>query len=243
MLILIDVCFIKEPRVDQDIELLICLPESFVLAFLKIKELILHIDAFFVLNDDYLIISIVALILEATQLLYIYLFITESLIMHLQPMKLHLLSVLKGDKLFLKAILIIAQVMRHPEVYLQTVVVLIVAVLLLLSADIAKIMVHVHMSFELVLIEVVLVAETAIRMHKGYIAEFVDVSLLKMLVQCFESVQFLLLQHTGFLFHADFADIAIVVVFQVLFEEGNRGKFLVHLAWFAIDFDKALKLS
>ena len=133
--------------------------------------------------------------------------------------------------------------MRHPEVYLQTVVVLIVAVLLLLSADIAQIMVHVHMSFELVLIEVVLVAETAIRMHKGYIAEFVDVSLLKMLVQCFESVQFLLLQHTGFLFHADFADIAIVVVFQVLFEEGNRGKFLVHLAWFAIDFDKALELS
>lgn len=93
-------------------------------------------------------------------------------------MQLHFLCILKGDKLLLKAILIIAQVMRHPEVHLQTLVILIVAILLLLAADIAKVMLHINMSLELVLIEVVLVAETAIRMHKGYIAKLIDVSLL-----------------------------------------------------------------
>lgn len=98
------------------------------------------------------------------------------------------------------------------------------------------------MAFELVLVEVVLMAEAAVWMHKGYISELVDVSLLEMLVQGFESVEFLLFQYTGLLLHANFADVAIVVVFQMFFEEGNRRKFLVHLARLSINFNEALEL-
>lgn len=178
MLILINLSLVEDSWIDQDIELLIRLSQSFVLTFLKIQELVLHIDAFFVLDNYYLIIRIMPFILKATQLLNIYLLIAVSLIMHLQPMKLHLFRILKRYKFLLKAILIIAQIMRHPEVYLQTVVVLIVAILLLLATDITQIVFYVYMAFELVLVEVVLMAETAIRMHKGYIPELVDVSFL-----------------------------------------------------------------
>lgn len=221
MFILINLSLIEDSWIDQDIKLLIRFPKCFVLTFLKIQKLILHINALFVLDNHYLIISIMSLILKTTQLLNIYLLVTVTLIMHLQPMKLHLFRILKRYKLLLKAILIIAQIMRHPEVYLQTVVVFIVAIFLLLSADITQVVLDVHMAFELVLVEVVLMAEAAIWMHEGYISELVDVSLLEMLVQSFESVEFLLFQYTGLLLNANFADVAIVVVFQMFFEEGN----------------------
>lgn len=78
--------------------------------------------------------------------------------------------------------------MRHPKMNFQTIVILIVSVLLLLATDITKIMIHINMSLELILIEVVLMAETAIWMHKGYIAKLIDISLLEMFVQCFEGV-------------------------------------------------------
>lgn len=93
-------------------------------------------------------------------------------------MKLHLFRILKGNKLLLETILIIAQIMRHPEMYLQTVVIFIVTIFLLFATDIAQIVLYVNMASELVLVEVVLMAETAVRMHECYIPELIDVSLL-----------------------------------------------------------------
>lgn len=63
-----------------------------------------------------------------------------------------------------------------------------------------------------------------------------------MLVQGFEGVEFLLFQHAGLLLHAYLTDISIVIILKMLFEEGNRRKFFVHLAGLAINLDKALEL-
>ena len=64
-------------------------------------------------------------------------------------------------------------------------------------------MLDVDVPSKLVLIEVIFVAEGAVRVHESYITKLVDISLLQMPTQSLIGVQFLLLKHTGFLFHAN----------------------------------------
>ena len=62
--------------------------------------------------------------------------------------------------------------------YLQAIVVFIVSILLLLAADIAEYMFHIHVSSEFILIEEVFVTELTIGVHKGDITEFIHITLL-----------------------------------------------------------------
>lgn len=59
------------------------------------------------------------------------------------------------------------------------------------------------MHFKFVLVEEVPVTESAERMQKCHITELIDISFLQMFLQSLVSVQFLLLQHTGLLLHAN----------------------------------------
>lgn len=68
-------------------------------------------------------------------------------------------------------------------VYFHAIVVLVVSVFLLLAADVAEYMLHIHMPLKFVLVEEVFVAELAVRVHEGDIAELVHVTLLQMFAQ------------------------------------------------------------
>lgn len=62
--------------------------------------------------------------------------------------------------------------------YLEAIVVFVVSVFLLLAADVAEHVLHVHVPSKFVLVEEVFVAELAVGVHEGDIAEFVHVALL-----------------------------------------------------------------
>lgn len=111
VLVLVHPTLIEDPRVKQYISLGIGLPKCFILTFFEIEELVLHIDALLILNDDDFIIGIMALILEPTKLLDIYFFIGKALVMHLQSMQSQLFSILKGNELLSEAIFVIADIM------------------------------------------------------------------------------------------------------------------------------------
>lgn len=78
--------------------------------------------------------------------------------------------------------------MRDLIVYFHTIVIFIVSVFFLLAADVAEYVLHIDVSLELVLIEEVLVAELAVRVHEGDIAELVHVALLQVLAQSLVSI-------------------------------------------------------
>lgn len=86
--------------------------------------------------------------------------------------------------------------------YLQTVIVFIVTVLLLFTANVADDVFYVDMPSELVFIEEVTRAEATIGVHKSDISKLVDVSLFLMPAEGFVGVEFLFLEHAGLLINA-----------------------------------------
>jgi hypothetical protein len=65
VLIVVHPALVEDPGVEEYISLRIGLPECLILAFLEIEELVLHIDALLILDDDELVVGVVALVLEA----------------------------------------------------------------------------------------------------------------------------------------------------------------------------------
>jgi hypothetical protein len=51
----------------------------------------------------------------------------------------------------------------------------------------------------------------------------------------------LLFQHTSLLLYTYFADVAVVVLLEMLFEKGCGGKFLINFAGLAVGLDEALE--
>lgn len=51
----------------------------------------------------------------------------------------------------------------------------------------------------------------------------------------------MLFQHAGLLLHAYFADVAVVILLQVLFQEGCGGEFFINFAGLAVGLDEALE--
>jgi hypothetical protein len=202
--------FIKYPGIKDDVVLLIGLPECFVLALLEIKELILHVNALLVLYDDNFVIRVMSFVLESAKLFYINLFVRISFIVHLQTMEAQLLCILKRYEFLCQAILIVADEVRYFIMDFHTIVVFIITIFLLFPANITKYVLHIYMSFELVLVKEILVAKFTKGMHESYITKLINVSLLEMFIQCFISVKFLLLQNTGLLFHANFTKLLII---------------------------------
>jgi hypothetical protein len=62
---------------------------------------------------------------------------------------------------------------------------------------------YIDMLFELVLIEMILVAKAAVGMHEGNIAKLIDIALLQMPIQGLEGIEFLLLENACLLLYAD----------------------------------------
>ena len=204
VLVFVDFTFVEDSRVEIGVGLLVGLAQGLVLALFEIEELVFHVDSFFVLYDYYLVVGIVPLILEATELAHVNFLLAEFLV-HLHPVQLEFLSVFESDELLGQAVLVVADVMRDLVVHLETVVVLVVAVLLLPAADVADDVLKVDVPAELVLVEEVALAEVAVGVHEGDVAELVDVSLLLVPAQGLVGVEFLLFKHAGLLIHADFA--------------------------------------
>jgi hypothetical protein len=98
-------------------------------------------------------------------------------------MQFELICIFEGNKFLSEAVLIVTDVMRDLVVYLEAVVVFVVAVSFLLATDVADHMLEVDMYSKLVLVEKVAAAETAVRVQEGDVSELVDVSLLHVLVE------------------------------------------------------------
>jgi hypothetical protein len=203
--VLVHLAVVEDARVEEDVGLLVGLAECLVLALLEVEELVLHVDALLVLDDDDLVVGVVPLVLEPAQLLDVDLLAREPLVVHLHAMQAQFLGIPEGDELLGEAVLVVADVVRDLEVHLHAVVVLVVAVLLLRAANVAEDVLDVDVALELVLVEEVLGAELAVGVHEGDVAELVDVALLQVLVQRLERVQLLLLQHARLLLYADLA--------------------------------------
>ena len=103
-------------------------------------------------------------------------------------MNFQLFSIFEGYKFLLKAVLIVADVMRYFEVDFKLVVVFIVPVFFLFSADIADVVFEVDVHSKLILVEEISRAEFAVGVHESNISELVDVSLLQVPIQGFEGV-------------------------------------------------------
>ena len=98
-------------------------------------------------------------------------------------MHFQLLGIPKGDELFGKTILIVANIVGYFIVNLQTVIVFVVTVLFNLTADVADHVLQIDMPPELILVEKVTTTEGAVGVQEGDVAEFVNVPLLLMSAQ------------------------------------------------------------
>ena len=178
---------IEDSGVEDRILLHISLSKSFVFAFFKVEKLILHINAFLVLDDNDLVIRVVSFILETAQLFHVDLFGAIFLV-DLHSVNFQLFSIFEGYKFLLKAVFIVADVMRYFEVDFKFVVVFIIPVFFLFSADIADVVFEVDVHSKLILVEEISRAEFAVGVHESNISELVDVSLLQVPIQGFEGV-------------------------------------------------------
>lgn len=120
-------------------------------------------------------------------------------------MHFQLLGIPKGDELFGKTILIVANIVGYFIVNLQTVIVFVVTVLFNLTADVADHVLQIDMPPELILVEKVTTTEGAVGVQEGDVAEFVNVPLLLMSAQSLVRVQLLLLQNACLLLYANIA--------------------------------------
>ena len=126
--------------------------------------------------------------------------------MDLHSVNFQLFSIFEGYKFLLKAVLIVADVVWYFEVNLKFVVVFIVSVFFLFSANVAGVVFKVDVHSEFILIKEISWAEFTVGVHKSDISKLVDVSLLQVPIQGFKCVQFLLFKHTRLLLHAYFTE-------------------------------------
>ena len=126
-------------------------------------------------------------ILETAQLFHVDLFGAIFLV-DLHSVNFQLFSIFEGYKFLLKAVFIVADVMRYFEVDFKFVVVFIIPVFFLFSADIADVVFEVDVHSKLILVEEISRAEFAVGVHESNISELVDVSLLQVPIQGFEGV-------------------------------------------------------
>ena len=98
--------------------------------------MIFHFNTLIVLEDNILFVGTVPFILEPTELLDID-FLTVRLFMYMHSMHFQLFSSLEGNKLLIKTIFFHTDVMSHLEMNFEVKVVLVVAVPILRTADIA----------------------------------------------------------------------------------------------------------
>lgn len=120
-------------------------------------------------------------------------------------MHFQLLGIPKGDELFGKTVLIVANIVGYFIVNLQTVIVFVVTVLFNFAADVADHVLQIDMPPELILVEKVTTTEGAVGVQEGDVAEFVNVPLLLMSAQSLVRVQLLLLQNACLLLYANIA--------------------------------------
>ena len=167
--------------------------------------MVFHIDSFLILDDNDLVIRVVSFILETAQLFHVDLF-GAIFLMDLHSVNFQFFSIFEGYKLLLKAVFIVADIVRYFEVDFKFVIVFIVPVFFLFSANIADVVFEVDVHSEFILIEEIFRAKFTVGVHKRDISKLVDVSFLKVPIQGFEGVQFLLFKHTRLLLHAYFAE-------------------------------------
>jgi hypothetical protein len=110
MLILIKPTVKEIPDIKYPILLLISLPQGSILRLLQPQKLILHINTLLIFDNDSLVIRIMPLILEPTQLLDINL-LARLPFMNLHPVNLQLIRSLECYKLLVQAVLFHTKVM------------------------------------------------------------------------------------------------------------------------------------
>lgn len=132
--------------------------------------------------------------------------------------------------------------MRNFVVNFETVITFIVSVLLIFPADVAGEMLKPQMDSEGIVVEKILLTKPAVGMHEDDVPVLVDISPFQMPGELSLGVEFLLFEDTGFFLKANIAKASLMVLLQMLLEEGDVGELLVVLAWLAVEFDEAFVL-